>query len=62
MGLIVPAATQMPPCLSRPGKSARRTAPIPAAIQMDGKDFKGNVNLEPGLYCISGDVTINAQG
>ncbi|HOU11968.1 MAG TPA: hypothetical protein PKZ84_02545 [Anaerolineae bacterium] len=31
----------------------------PAAIQMQGKDFKGNVALNPGLYCISGDVTIN---
>ena len=33
----------------------------PAAHQMDGKDFKGDVNLESGLYCISGDVTINAK-
>jgi hypothetical protein len=32
----------------------------PAAHQMNGKDFKGDVSLEPGLYCISGDVTINA--
>lgn len=32
----------------------------PAAKQMNGKDFKGNVNLDPGLYCITGDVTINA--
>ena len=32
----------------------------PAAHQMDGKDFKGDVSLNPGLYCISGDVTINA--
>jgi hypothetical protein len=32
----------------------------PAAKQMNGKDFKGNINLEPGLYCITGDVTINA--
>ncbi len=31
----------------------------PAAIQMNGEDFKGNVALNPGLYCISGDVTIN---
>jgi hypothetical protein len=33
----------------------------PAAHNVDGKSFfKGDVNLEPGLYCISGDVTINA--
>ena len=32
----------------------------PAAHQMNGKDFKGEVNLEPGLYCIKGDVTMNA--
>ncbi|PKN92373.1 MAG: hypothetical protein CVU44_14640 [Chloroflexi bacterium HGW-Chloroflexi-6] len=32
----------------------------PAAKQMDGKDFKGEVNLDPGLYCITGDVTMNA--
>ncbi len=32
----------------------------PAAKQMNGKDFKGNVNLTPGLYCITGDVTMNA--
>lgn len=33
----------------------------PKAHHMDGKDFKGDVNLEPGLWCISGDVSINAQ-
>ncbi len=33
----------------------------PAAIQMDGKDFKGEMFLGEGLYCISGDVTINAN-
>ena len=33
----------------------------PAAIQMDGKDFKGDILLEGGLYCISGDETINAN-
>jgi len=32
----------------------------PAAHKMAGKDFTGNVTLEPGLYCITGDVTINA--
>lgn len=32
----------------------------PAAHYMDGKDFSGDVYLEPGLYCISGDVTMNA--
>lgn len=32
----------------------------PAAHQMNGKNFKGDVFLEPGLYCIKGDVTINA--
>lgn len=32
----------------------------PKAHQMNGKAFTGNVNLEPGLYCITGDVTINA--
>jgi hypothetical protein len=33
----------------------------PAAIQMDGKDIKGDSLLFPGLYCISGDVTVNAH-
>ena len=33
----------------------------PAAHQMDGKDFKGNITLESGLWCITGDVSINAQ-
>ncbi len=33
----------------------------PAAHQMNGKDFKGEVNLEPGLYCIAGNVTMNAE-
>ena len=33
----------------------------PRAHHMNGKDFKGDVNLEPGLWCIDGDVTINAQ-
>jgi len=31
----------------------------PAAVQMDGKDFKGNMVLAPGLYCVSGDANIN---
>ena len=30
------------------------------AHHMDGKDFTKDVFLEPGLWCISGDVTINA--
>ena len=33
----------------------------PAAHHMNGKDFKKDVTLEPGLWCISGDVTINAK-
>jgi hypothetical protein len=34
----------------------------PAAHNVDGKNFfNGDVSLEPGLYCISGDVTINAH-
>lgn len=33
----------------------------PAAHHMSGKDFKKNVTLEPGLWCIKGDVSINAK-
>ena len=42
-------------------KTAEPNCSDPAAIQWDGKDFKGAILLEPGLHCISGDVTINSQ-
>ncbi len=60
MALINMGAQQAPQPLD---ESVWRIAPPncsdPAAIQMDGKDFKGDMLLQAGLYCISGDVTIN---
>lgn len=34
----------------------------PAAHQVDAKDWnKGDIILDPGLYCVSGDVSVNAK-
>lgn len=62
LGLIEPEPTKISDPL--PEEAWKIAAPMcddPAAIQMDGKDFKGDIFLAPGLYCISGDVSINAQ-
>jgi hypothetical protein len=62
MTLISPAPTKVESQL--PESAWKIEAPNcsdPAAIQMDGKDFKGDLLLQPGLYCISGDATINAS-
>lgn len=62
MTLIDPAPTQVTEQL--PESAWKIDAPNcadPAAMQMDGKDFKGDMFLTPGLYCISGDATVNAS-
>jgi hypothetical protein len=62
MSLINMGVQQVPQPLP---ESAWRIAPPncsdPLAVQMDGKDFTGDMYLAPGLYCISGDVTVNSN-
>lgn len=57
---LISAGVQQVPAISTP-VIAPPDCSDPAAIQMDGKDFKQDVALSPGLYCISGDVTVNAH-
>ncbi len=62
MTLINPAPTKVENQLSESAWQIEApNCSDPAAIQMDGKDFKGDLLLQPGLYCINGDATINAS-
>lgn len=62
LSLINPLPVQVPETLP---ESAWKVNPPncsdPAAHNVKAKDFKGDVNLEPGLYCITGDLKINAN-